>query len=130
MIARVYGTANGEKTVFSYAGGSSWEAVVPANGDGECAVEIWAEDEAGNVAYMATMLFTASGHQMRCYIVPRGYTGDTEAKDYRIEVDAKEIFAQILKGTYAAFAKEKQYAAKISERRYCIELELCGENQF
>ncbi len=130
MIARVYGTVNSEETVFSYAGGSSWEAVVPANGDGECAVEIWAEDEAGNVAYMATMLFTASGHQMRCYIVPRGYAGSADSSKYKVEVNPIEIFAQILKGTYAALVKEKQYTAKISERRYGIELELCGENQF
>lgn len=129
MVARVYGTVNGNKTVFSNTGGNCWEVAIPANGNGECVVEIWAEDDAGNVSYMATMLFTTYGHQMRCYIVPRGYSGESNCQEYKVEVDLNEVLAQILNGTYTAEQEERRYFAEVTGRRYGVELELCRENR-
>lgn len=57
MVVRVYGSANGVGIVFTPIGDDRWECAVPKIPSGECVVDLYAEDEAGNVGYAATMLF-------------------------------------------------------------------------
>lgn len=53
---RVYGKADNIDLVFSFDG-ESWLATVPA-GSGAYLVELFAEDDAGNVSHMTTVLVT------------------------------------------------------------------------
>ena len=73
MVSKVYGTADGTNIIFKHGEGDLWNVEIPINAKGECAVEIYAEDQAGNISYVATMLFVASGHEMKCYLVPHGF---------------------------------------------------------
>lgn len=58
-IRRVWGTADSIQLTFSYNDTTGrWEAAVPAPDDGRYVVSLYAEDAAGNVAYIAKMLFT------------------------------------------------------------------------
>ncbi len=57
MVTRVYGSTNGVDIVFTPLGDDRWECVVPKFPSGEYVVDLYAEDEAGNVGYAATMLF-------------------------------------------------------------------------
>ena len=63
MVVRAYGSANGSKIILTREEGDRWEAVVPFDKDGEYVVEFFAEDEAGNVGYMCTILFAVSHHR-------------------------------------------------------------------
>lgn len=76
MVRRVSGTANGVRILFERAEGNRWEARVPPNLSGEYAVDLYAEDMAGNVSYCCKMLFAISGHKMRIQILDRGYEAD------------------------------------------------------
>ncbi len=55
MVARLWGTCNGAEITCNPVGGALWETAVPAAPDGVYVFELWAEDEAGNVGYFATV---------------------------------------------------------------------------
>lgn len=57
MVVRVYGSANGVDITFTPIGDDRWECTVPKVPSGEYVVDLYAEDEAGNIGYAATMLF-------------------------------------------------------------------------
>lgn len=57
MVVRVYGSANGVDITFTPIGDDRWECIVPKVPSGEYVVDLYAEDEAGNIGYAATMLF-------------------------------------------------------------------------
>lgn len=57
-VTRVWGLVDGQEIHFSVNSLGQWEASVPADADKTFVVELWAEDEAGNVGYFATVLFT------------------------------------------------------------------------
>lgn len=57
MVVRVYGSANGVDITFTPIGDDRWECIVPRVPSGEYVVDLYAEDEAGNIGYAATMLF-------------------------------------------------------------------------
>lgn len=57
MVVRVYGSANGVDIVFTPIGDDRWECAVPKFPSGEYVVDLYAEDEAGNIGYAATILF-------------------------------------------------------------------------
>lgn len=57
MVKRVYGTCGGADILFHPGEGGRWESAVPSSLGGEYTVSLYAEDEAGNSAYMATILF-------------------------------------------------------------------------
>ena len=60
MVVRVYGSANGVDIVFTPIGDDRWECAVPKFPSGEYVVDLYAEDEAGNVGYAATVLFVVN----------------------------------------------------------------------
>ena len=60
MVVRVYGSANGVDITFTPIGDDRWECAVQKFPSGEYVVDLYAEDEAGNVGYAATMLFVVN----------------------------------------------------------------------
>ena len=57
-VTRVWGLVDGREIPFVQNELGQWAAAVPADADNTFVVELWAEDEAGNVGYFATVLFT------------------------------------------------------------------------
>ena len=57
-IRSVWGVCDGADIRFERNSAGQWEATVPANTNNTYVVELWAEDDAGNVGYYATVLFT------------------------------------------------------------------------
>lgn len=52
MVQRVFGRANDFEVIFEHQEGDWWTITVPANLEGEYIVDIYAEDEAGNVSHI------------------------------------------------------------------------------
>lgn len=69
-VARVIGTVDGVEVVLQYAQGDTWQVPVPLDLDGEYVVEIIAEDEAGNQAYMARLLYTVDAGNICIHMLP------------------------------------------------------------
>jgi len=65
MVARLWGTANGTPITFSRGSGDTWVTTVPDSGAGTWVLALWAEDEAGNVGYFATVRLLYSARDLR-----------------------------------------------------------------
>lgn len=109
MVRRVYGKANDFDIIFNHIEGDRWETILPGNMYGEYVVELYAEDTAGNVSYFCTMLFIIFGHTVQCYIVPEGFSGKVETRDYKGYAEIKDLFTVIEKHKYHASVVERGY---------------------
>lgn len=80
MVARVWGLVDGTEVILEPASLSAdntvWNVPVPRDSDGEYAVEIWAEDEAGLTAHLATMLYIVRGGSIYVRLLPLKYVAD------------------------------------------------------
>lgn len=85
MVRRVFGKANGAKIIFEHQEGDWWCVTVPSNLQGEYIVDVYAEDEAGNVAYKCKMLFAICGHELQAYVLKTGYRAEMKEGGYSIE---------------------------------------------
>ena len=128
MVERVYGTANGQTILFDRTEGGRREATVPFCDDGEYVAEIYADDTAGNTGYMCTMLFVISGHELRGYIVPRGYRAEVKIKDYTGFQTIQEFFAKLKKMYFKIEVKVDEYTCETAEWGYKIERIICGRD--
>lgn len=55
MVKALYGKCNGADILFSQDEQGRWTTAVPASENKTYIIEVWAEDEAGNVSYFATI---------------------------------------------------------------------------
>lgn len=55
MVKALYGKCNGRDIVFSPDAAGRWETAVPASPNAAYIIELWAEDDAGNKSYFATV---------------------------------------------------------------------------
>lgn len=127
MVKRVYGESNGQAILFSRAEGDKWETTVPFVDDGEYVTELYAEDEAGNTAYLCSMLWVITGHELVSYLVPRGFNGSTEDLQHEVQINLQEYFGVLTELDMCATDKTVSYRSEIEERGYMVECEICGE---
>lgn len=125
MITKVSGRANGAEITFEWRGGDMWEATVPSNLEGEYVVELYAENDAGGLAYMCTALFAITGHELQGHIVPRGYTIEAGMQDYTGYPSISEFFAALTKKMFSGNAQKEEYTSVILKGGYTIERAVC-----
>jgi hypothetical protein len=110
MVRRVYGKVDGIEVALKYTQGDRWSVQVPLDSDGEYIIEVLAEDEAGNVSYMAKMLFVVNGSMIRQYLIPlpyfaellHGYNSYLINSDSIVTVQPKNITSTVLENKYKA----------------------------
>ena len=66
MVARLWGTCQGQQVTFQPGADGRWTCRVPASPTGAYSLQLWAEDLAGNVGYLATirLAFDPAGHRV------------------------------------------------------------------
>lgn len=94
-VARVFGRIDGAETVFSLVGGR-WQVPVPLDQDGEYAVEIVAEDEAGNQSYMAKLLFCVNSAMLCVTVMPEPYYAELLPDIYTAGLLPETFTAELL----------------------------------
>ncbi len=124
MVIRVYGSANGVDITFTPIGDDRWECTVPKIPSGEYVVDLYAEDEAGNVGYAATVLFVVNAK----HIV-------TKIEWLKIAANSNITLFQAFDKTDARKAVEttKTYTHRIHMQNFKIEVtrcEKCGGDMF
>lgn len=129
MVVRAYGSANGQDVILTREEGDRWKAVVPFDEDGEYVVEFFAEDEAGNVGVMCTILFAVSHHEMRAYIVPRGYTAGQKMQQYEAFPTLEEMAAALLGRKYISGISRRGFASDVQKGGYTVEHVVCRHNR-
>lgn len=72
-VTKVFGTVDGVEVIMQCAQGDVWQVPVPLDQDGEYAVEVISEDEAGNRSYLARMLFCVDSSKLCIHTIPLKY---------------------------------------------------------
>ena len=76
--------------------GDWWNVPVPFDTDGEYVVEILAEDEAGNQAYIAKMLFVVNTALLCAHVEPVPYYGQLLETEWEAELVAPPLYTCLL----------------------------------
>lgn len=125
MVTRVSGRANGTEISFEQRDRDGWEATVPGNLEGEYIVELYAENDAGNRTYVCTTLFIISGHEVRGYVVPRGFSAEAGIKDCTGLPTITEFLGSLLKKGFFGQAKMDGFTSTVEKGGYTIERTVC-----
>lgn len=84
MVQRVFGRANESEVIFEHQEGDWWMITVPSNLEGEYIVDIYAEDEAGNVSHICKALFAICDHELQVHVMDSGYRLEVKEGGYNI----------------------------------------------
>lgn len=95
-VSRVIGTVDGVEVIFAQKEGDRWEVPVPADEDGEYVVEIMAEDEAGNRAYMAKMLFMVNRALLCTHVKPFPYYAVLAGEQFEVALQPPRFRVSII----------------------------------
>lgn len=128
MITRVIGKANGFDIVFTHIRGARWETTVPSNLSGEYVVEIYAENDSGNSAYVCKMLFIICGHELQAYVLENGYMGDPYVNPLTGQIRIGEFLARVLAGGISSYPEKTDYRVIPKERGYTIDQTVCSRD--
>lgn len=109
-VKRVFGTVDGIPVILEQSSGDRWTVPVPFDQDGEYVVEIIAEDEAGNRAYAAKMLFVVNTALLCVHVkqppfyaalLDPGFKVTVLPTGLHVRIDEKEICIQALPKGYS-----------------------------
>lgn len=128
MVARVFGKADGFDVIFERQEGDTWMITVPSNLEGEYAVEIYAEDDAGNISFLCVMLFAICGHELRASVIGRGFTGKEWYRGMACEVNTRELIASVAVGKIVVEQENTPYEAELKKGGYAIERTVCSRD--
>lgn len=118
MVRRVVGQANDFEIVLSREEGDRWATAIPANLSGEYAIELYAEDAAGNMSYMASAILIIDATTLCAHII---------IDSYRAELIDDGITASVASDGYAELC-DMDFTADIICEDYTAEILLpaCG----
>lgn len=85
-VRKVWGICDGADIQFERNEAGQWIAAVPADADNTYVVELWAEDDAGNIGYFATVLFTFDPVLLRYSYEFLELASETKLTDYCLQV--------------------------------------------
>ncbi len=97
MVKSLIGKANDFELIFEHVSGEEWQAATPPDAYGQYAIELWATDEAGNVSYMASMLYLVSRYTLQGYLIPAEYSGLVKTDELIAMLDSFGLAAAIAK---------------------------------
>lgn len=85
-VTRVFGTVDSTEVVLEWAERDRWSVPVPFDEDCEYIVELYAEDDAGNVSYLAQALFTYDPKALVLKVTPIQYVCKLLPEPYEINI--------------------------------------------
>lgn len=85
MVTRVFGRAGQYDLEFIETSEGLWTAAVPFVESCEYVIDLYAEDEAGNISYYATYLLTFDASKLQVQAVPLQYVPTFIGQAYREE---------------------------------------------
>lgn len=115
MIRKVYGRANNLDIIFNLNEEKGlYYATVPRSLNGSYYVELYAEDIAGNVTFMATAIFEFDPSSFKCSL---------KIIDYAENAMLKEFKESLSNGGFNVIENKKKYDERLAlQNRYEIEV--------
>lgn len=96
MVKRVFGPSRRLMKSELNRSEGDWWMYRPLIRTGEYVVEILAEDEAGNQAYIAKMLFVVNTALLCAHVEPVPYYGQLLETEWEAELVAPQIYTELL----------------------------------
>ena len=96
------------RIVFDKTDGNIWKATVPFMESGEYIVALYAVDEAGNQAYMATILYTVDLEKLRYEIKMLNYSAQGSMRDFKVILEKLEGSVTSVGNTENVSGREKK----------------------
>ena len=114
-ITRVIGRIDGMEVNLERKHGDVWAVPVPMDQDGEYAVEIMAEDEAGNQSYLAKMLFTVNTALLCVHVVQLPFYASLQEPVYSVSVFPRKYELDLTKEKVFLEVQQRDYYAELIE---------------
>ena len=118
MITQVWGMLGDSRIVFDKTDGNIWKATVPFMESGEYIVALYAVDEAGNQAYMATILYTVDLEKLRYEIKMLDYSAQGSMRDFKVILEKLEGSVTSVGNTENVSGREKKTVSVRKIRGY------------
>lgn len=116
MTTQVWGLLGSSKIIFDRTDGNIWKVTVPLLESGEYIVALYALDDAGNQAYVATILYVVDLENLRYEIKMLDYASKVYRKGYC-------VVAGIQDNRYSIHAQMQDYWIKQEWLDYSVEQE-------
>lgn len=115
MIKKVYGRANDLNITFTYNEQKGlYDAAIPRSVNGTYFLDLYAEDVAGNVTFMATALFEFDPSSFKCSI---------NIIDYAENAMLKEFKESLSNGGFNVIKNKKKYDERLAfQNKFEIEV--------
>lgn len=115
MIKKVYGRANNLDITFTYNEQKGlYDAAIPRSVNGTYFLDLYAEDVAGNITFMATALFEFDPSSFKCSI---------KIIDYAENAMMEEFKESLSNGGFNVMENQKKYDERLAlQNRYEIEV--------
>ena len=115
MIKKVYGRANNLDITFTYNEQKGlYDAAIPRSINGTYFLDLYAEDIAGNVTFMATALFEFDPSSFKCSIKIIDYAENAQMNEFREVLSRTGLIVE---------ENKKKYAERLAlQNRYKIEV--------
>lgn len=115
MIKKVYGKANDLSITFTYNEQKGlYDAAIPRSVNGTYFLDLYAEDIAGNITFMATALFEFDPSSFKCSL---------KIIDYAENAMMEEFKESLSNGGFNVMESKKKYGERLAlQNRYEIEV--------
>ena len=101
MIKKVYGRANNLEIMFTFNEHKGlYETAVPRSMDGAYYLDLYAEDVAGNVTFMATALFEFDPSSFKCSLKIVNYAENEMLKEFNTILERQCLVLEKRKSVY------------------------------
>lgn len=98
MLKRVFGKSNGMDINFTLNSNGKWEAIIPKDLSGVYYIELSAEDDAGNIGYMATVVMKFDPVSFCVTFDVVDFQGDAEMREFIDAFHMKNLYETKFKG--------------------------------
>lgn len=124
MVVRVYGSVNGSDVIFTPLGDDLWDVTVPKLPGGEYVCDLYAEDDAGNIGYAATILFIVNAKHIITEIRWLRFSADPAMRELEVvgKVACREADAQVTNIECVGSVREFKMDV--------VRCEICGGDMF
>lgn len=121
MVAKIFGKINGQDLNFEHDKGDFWKLEIPFLNDGEYIIEIFAQDEAGNISYITKALYTIKAGDVHIKILPYiNYIFDKIETEYCFAITDNEIIVQRNKEEYCFCIINEEYVFERKKHCDCV----------
>lgn len=90
MTTQVWGMLGSSKIIFDRTDGNIWKVTVPLLASGEYIVALYALDDAGNQAYVATILYVVDIENIQYEIRMLDYASEAQTTGFTIEAQLQK----------------------------------------